>query len=204
MRDRWIVAAAVAACVAGGAWALQPADGQRPQRPGGAMTELGGQMVEQLRGVEGCLGAEAGRIAGNKVFIVAWFENKAAAMRWYDHPMHQRLMKAANMEDDKHEEHAEGKDDDHEEHEEMEGVPDDLPVMAIATMEFGGPPAVEGSQIPFSAISIELYTAVKGGLRINGGFAPDGWYDLIEKRSREVHAEHGDRGQHAAPAGEQR
>ena len=34
--------------------------------------------------------------------------------------------------------------------------------------------------IPFSSISIELYVPIDGGLRINGGFAPEKFAELSQ------------------------
>jgi hypothetical protein len=170
MKRRGWLGAALALSVAAGAYALTqdaPPAG-RPQQ-GGGPADMGRQLVEALRATEGCLGAEAGRIGRDRVFIIAWFENRAAAMNWYEHPTHVRMMEGSKIDD------PEGKPP-------MDGIPDDVPIMAIATMEFAGPPAVEGSQIPFSAISIELYTPLKGGLKINRGMAPDAFYELLETK----------------------
>jgi hypothetical protein len=168
MKRRVWLGAAMALTAAAGAYALTQ-DAPPPQRPGGSAADMGRQLVEALRGTEGCLGAEAGSIGPGRVFIIAWFENRAAAMNWYEHPTHVRMMEASKIDD------PEGKPP-------MDGIPDDVPIMAIATMEFAGPPAVEGATIPFSAISIELYTPLEGGLKLNRGMAPAGFYDRVNKQ----------------------
>lgn len=53
----------------------------------------------------------------------------------------------------------------------MDGVPDNVPVLAIAAMTFGGPP-LEGAKIPFSGISIELYTPLKQSLSVGTPLTP--------------------------------
>ena len=105
--------------------------------------------------------------------IFAWFEDKAAAMRWYDHPTHRRMRGASRLE---------GRDGvggvaevGGVGGEPMAALEDGVPVMAVACIVFDGPAAVPESPIPFSAISIELFTPVPGGLRLNGGFSPDGF-----------------------------
>ena len=77
--------------------ASQPA---RPAEPGGApeeppgLDQMGQQLVAGLRSVEGCLGVDTGNFQSGKNTIVAWFENKAAVERWYNHPTHVRMIGA--------------------------------------------------------------------------------------------------------------
>ena len=40
--------------------------------------------MKGLRETPGCLGVEAARTQTGKNVIFAWFENKAAAMAWYE------------------------------------------------------------------------------------------------------------------------
>ena len=169
MNRRLWLGVALAFSVAAGGFALSQDAPPGQPRPGGGATEIGRQLVDALRETEGWLGAEAGSLGRGRAFIVAWFENRAAAMNWYEHPTHVRMMEGSRIDN------PDGKPP-------MEGIPEDIPIMVIAMIEFGGAPAVEGSQIPFSAISIELYTPLKGGLKINRGMAPDAFYQLMNKR----------------------
>jgi hypothetical protein len=100
------------------------------------------------------------RLSNGQDVIFAFFENKQAALNWYYSPMHKGVMKLLG-------ENADSKEPP------MKDVPDGVPVMAIASITFGGKPAIEGSPIPFSQISIELYTPLSGGLNFGGGFSPD-------------------------------
>ena len=56
----------------------------------------------------------------------------------------------------------------------MARVPDDVPIMAVASLKMGGEKPLPGMRMPVSEISIELYTPLPGGLRYAGGFAPEG------------------------------
>ena len=61
----------------------------QPGNPGDGMGQM---LIAGLKSVEGCLGVDAGEMMSGRRSIFAWFENKAAARRWYDHPVHQRMM----------------------------------------------------------------------------------------------------------------
>lgn len=75
-----------------------PAPPPNPQaNPQAQMLRMGQAMVQQLRQIEGCLAAEAGTFTGNRFVIMAWFENKAAALRCVEHPMHQRLQAGSGL-----------------------------------------------------------------------------------------------------------
>ena len=88
-----------------GAWALwhtiDPDAGRRAlaepapeSRPAGANPLAGfPDLTKGLLETDGCLGVESARTATGKSVIFAWFENKAAAMRWYDSRMHQGAMR---------------------------------------------------------------------------------------------------------------
>jgi len=132
------------------------------------MKQLGLAMVTQLRGVEGCLNAEAATMSGSRFVIFAWFKDKAAATRWYRHPMHAGLQAASGQPQEA-------------DVEPLAGVPEGVPIMAVAAIAFDGPPASPGSKIPFSSIAIELYSPLKQSLYVNKGMAPDGFFDLPNK-----------------------
>lgn len=174
-----------------GAWAVEQAAQVQPKGQAGGggaggggggaagggqamMQQMGTAMVKEIRGVEGCLGAEAGQFSGGRFVIMAWFKDKAAAKRWYYHPMHQRMRAAAGMP---------GEPEGTAKEEPMSEIPDNTPILAIATMTFGGTP-IEGSQIPFSGISIELYGGMHEALSIGKGFAPAGFFAKEEATTK--------------------
>ena len=126
----------------------------------GDMAAMADRLIAALEATPGCLGTDAAEMRSGKFVIFGFFENKAAATEWYNHPMHVGMRRASGITPPAG-------------YEPMADVPDDTPVLALASLAFDGPPAVEGAAIPFSAISIELYAPLDGGLRINGGFAPE-------------------------------
>lgn len=112
-----------------------------------------------LRATEGVLGVEVARTSSGKNVIFAWFEDKAAAKRWYYSDMHRGVMEAfANMAP--------------EAAEPLADVPDGVPVLCIAsvTPATADRPGADGS--PFSQIAIELYTTLPGGIALGGSFSP--------------------------------
>ena len=157
------------------AWAQQgsrasQAHGATPaQNSGQAMPDL----IGALQSVEGCLGVDAGQFRSGKQVIFAWFENKAAAMRWYNHDVHQGAMASFVTVDSGSKP--------------MAGVPDDVPILAIASITYSDKPHFKEINLPISQIAIELYTPLKGGIHLGGTFAPasmkvDGIQDLAPKQ----------------------
>ena len=135
----------------------KPAPTDAPERMNGARGFP--DLASGLREIEGVLGVEVARTSSGKNVIFAWFENKAAAKRWYYSDMHrgvmERFMTMAP-----------------EAMEPMADIPDDVPILCIAsvtpaTKENPGP---EGS--PFSQIAIEMYTTLPGGISLGGSFSP--------------------------------
>lgn len=144
-----ILAVIVGAC---GMAAWQAAD-----QPEDRAQDMGARLIEGLKKTEGCLGVEAGQFRGGKNTIIAWFENKEAVERWYYSPMHQFMMNAMGGAEDR---------------KPLEHVTDPkVPVMVMATITLSDTPVVPGP-VPFSQISIELYTPLPGGAMINGRLAP--------------------------------
>ena len=143
--------------LAAGLGEMQPADAQsRPAAPAGDH-DFGTMLVRGLHETEGCLGVDVADFQSGKNTIVAWFENKEAAIRWYNHPTHQRMMGAVGARGGTPLEHV---------------TDNGTPIMVMASITFGGKPAVEQSPIPFSQISIEMYAPLPGGASINGRLAP--------------------------------
>lgn len=137
--------------------AAQPAS--QPGQPARGAPDLGGMLIKGLLATEGCLGADAAQLQSGKVAIIAWFENVAAAKRWYYSETHARVMNMAGS--------------DPEAREPMQHVKDpDAPVMVIAAITMGGRPVVPGG-MPISQISIEMYTPLPGGASVNGRLAPE-------------------------------
>ena len=147
----------------------QPAT-QRAKAPSAHLQDMGARMIEAIKTTPGCLGVNTGNLSEGREAIFAFFENKEAALRWYNHPMHQQLR--AMM----------GPGVAPEGYVPLKDVPDGVPVLAVAAISYAGEPAMPGSQIPFSSISIELYTPASGGLRINGGFAPEKFAELAQQK----------------------
>ncbi len=155
-------AAGVAAGGLGGAWLATTPSRPQPeihpaQPPRGGTPDLGGMLLAGLRATPGCLGADAAQTASGRSVIIGWFEDKAAAMRWYEHPMHRRMM--AGM-------------DTGREEPPMAHVPEGIPLMVMATITPSDRPRIEGFPAPISQVSIELFTPVPGGAQINGRLSP--------------------------------
>jgi hypothetical protein len=130
--------------------------------PGGGPPDIGRMLIEGLRATEGCLGVEAAAMQFSQMnTIIAWFENKEAAKRWYLSETHTRVMRMVG--------------DDPANHEPMAGVPDDVPIMVMASIQMGTGKAGFGGPVPIDAISIELYTPLPGGAMAGGRLAPKGF-----------------------------
>lgn len=155
------LAAILAAAGVGGALLTAPPVAQAQQNTSGLGAFDGAALMKGLRETPGCLGVEAARTQTGKNVIFAWFENKAAAMAWHNSPVHQGAMKSIFPEYE-------------DAGEPMAGVPDDGPIMAIASFTPGAPPEGSPTGAPIAQISIELYSPIKGGIHIGGTFAPDG------------------------------
>jgi hypothetical protein len=165
-RSRWARPATVSAALvaalgvlslATGFGSVQPVDAQTavPQR---GAPDFAGMLIQGLKETEGCLGVDAANFQSGKNTIVAWFENKDVAVRWYNAPAHQRMMGAVGGGGGTPLEHV---------------TDPDTPIMVMASISFDGPPAIEGGPLPFSQISIEMYAPLPGGASINGRLAPE-------------------------------
>jgi hypothetical protein len=130
--------------------------------------QMGEHLIKGLKETPGCLGVESGQTSSGKAVIFAFFENKKAAMKWYFSPTHRAMIEMLGAS-------YEGK------RTPMKGVPDDVPIMAVASISFAGKPASPKTKLPVSQISIELYSPLSGGLSIGGGFAPDAFRALSPK-----------------------
>lgn len=121
--------------------------------------DIGAMLVGGLKATEGCLGVETAGTAGGKNLIMAWFEDAEAARRWYNSPVHMRMV---GMFGGEPKEKA------------LEHVADDTPVLVIASLTMAeGDARIPGSPMPISQIAIELYTPLPGGAFVNGRLAPE-------------------------------
>ena len=125
------------------------------QKPAGGFPDL----VSGLKATEGCLGVETARTTSGKMVIFAWFENKKAVLNWYNSDVHQRLIT----------QYSSG-------HRRpggpLAGVPDEGPVLAIASLTMPKPPTDGDLRAATTQIAIELYAPLPGGLASGGRFAP--------------------------------
>ncbi len=137
----------------------QPAQADSPTRTNGGAQGFP-DLVAGLKAIDGVLGVEAAQTSSGKNVIFAWFENKAAAKRWYYSDMHRGVMENfAGMAP--------------EAMTPMEGIADDIPILCIAsvTPATKDNPGPDGA--PFAQIAIELYTTLPGGISLGGSFSPD-------------------------------
>lgn len=124
------------------------------KKGGGPFGDLGGA----LQASPGCLGVESARTSSGKQVIFAWFENKKAAMTWYNSDFHQNLMQKFYPNEKSGRKPL------------ADVIDENAPILTIASVTFHEKPA-EG-QSPFKQIAIELYQPLGGGLDFGGKFAP--------------------------------
>lgn len=137
--------------------ALAQPDAPRAQGP-----DFTARLLGALRETEGCLKAEAVQFQDGRLAILAWFQNKDAAVRWYNNGFHQRMVAMTG-----------GKPEDRQP---LEHVKDpNQPLMVIASMVMDPANKRVPGPMPISEISIEIYTPVPGGAMIGGRLAPKGF-----------------------------
>ena len=141
------------------AGALQTDDAAAPPTDRGGGFDFS-MLVHGLRATPGCLGVEVAQFQSGKLSIFAWFEDRAAVMRWYEHPVHQgaksALLPVAPPEG----------------YQPLEHITDETkPIMVVATLTPNQSPS-DGAP-PLQQISIELYQPLPGGLAVGGRLAPD-------------------------------
>ncbi|HYE02667.1 MAG TPA: antibiotic biosynthesis monooxygenase family protein [Phycisphaerales bacterium] len=140
-----------------------PGPRERPpaRPPAGGISMMGDRLVAGLKASPGCLGTELAQTQTGKAVIFAWFQDKAAVRAWYDSPTHKRMMRGMA-----------GAGDGAPGREPLAGVPEQGPVLVIATLTPSETPRIPGVPMPISQISIELYAPLPAGLSINGTFTP--------------------------------
>jgi hypothetical protein len=117
-------------------------------------------LVAAIKATPGCLGVETAQTGSGKSVIFAWFEDKKAALQWYNSDTHRELMKRFFP-------------DAKRTRKPLADVPDDSgPIMAVASVTLTEKPSKE-KPLPYKQIAIELYQPLGGGLAIGGRFAPD-------------------------------
>lgn len=139
----------------------QPPEPAAPPAPAAAQpgAGMGMQLVAGLKATEGCLGATAVQATDGRLAVIAWFENKAGAKRWYESRTHQRLMQGMAAGEPAAEP--------------MAHIADDTPIMVIAAITPAEPGKTYGLGIPVAQISIELFQPLPGGAAVNGRFSPE-------------------------------
>lgn len=137
------------------------ATGARVQPAGGNTSgaDFGTKLVAGLKGTPGCLDAVAARLTTGQLTIMAWFENRDAAMNWYNSPQHRRLIMGSGVTPSD---------------EPMAHIDREAPIMVMATVRLAEDGSTIGRGLPFSEISIELYTPMPGGAMFNGRLTPKG------------------------------
>ncbi len=129
--------------------------------PAGAQALGFPDLVSGIEAIEGVVGVETAQTSSGKQLIFAWFEDKAAALRWYYSEMHRGVQDAFFP--------------DRAPHVPLEHVPDDVgPIMAIASVTMADSAYFAETSLPISQIAIELYTPLPGGLFLGSRFTPDG------------------------------
>src|SRR6185369_2574634 len=107
-------------------------------------------LVGMLKATPGCLGVDAARTSSGKQVIFAWFENKKAVLNWYNSDMHRGVV----------EQFSGGH---HRPGGPLAGVPDEGPVLAVASITMGTPAPDGDVRSAIRQIAIELYSPLPGG-----------------------------------------
>ncbi len=146
-----------------------------PKQSGATKNFMGfPNFIQELRQTEGCLKAIGAKTFDGKDLVIAWFEDKAAAKRWYFGEMHQGMLdRFYPMRDP--------------DREPLYWVPEDTgPIMTVASITRPKEPGK-----PISQLAIELYTPLHGGFAMGSLFGPDEFkevfihYDQYHKEEQE-------------------
>jgi hypothetical protein len=138
--------------------ASSTAAAQDPPRAPSAVAGMP-DLVGALRATSGVLGVETAVTASGKHVIFAWFEDKAAVLRWYYSETHRAVQDLFVPERGPHTPLA-------------HIAADSGPILAVASLTMSASPVVDGVDLPVSQIAIELYQPLPGGLALGGRFAP--------------------------------
>lgn len=128
---------------------------------GACQSKVFPDLVGGLKATPGVLGVQTATTSSGKQVIFAWFENKAAALRWYYSDTHRG---AQNWFFPNRPPHIP-----------LAQVPDDTePIMAIASLTLAESAQFAQTSLPISQIAIELYAPLPGGVFLGSRFAPAG------------------------------
>ena len=134
--------------------------------PDELMGSLGQQLIAGLNSTPGCLGADAASFASGRLVIFGWFTDKEAALAWHASQIHTQVsnrFSGGRM----------------MERPPLEHIPDDVPLMVIASVAME--PPTENSP-PRMMFGIEVYEPLPGGFSFQGGaFSPSEFQNLMEQ-----------------------
>ncbi len=142
------------------------------------------RLVSEMKTVEGNLGVFTARTHDGVELIMAWFEDKPAVLRWFNHDYHRKLLRDAGRDEDgiaaKH-------------------FGDNIgPILVIASVAYrDAPGSLEASMFDDpvgrkpTRFSVEYYTPLAGGAYFNTPFAPPGAAEQVHGL-RDVWEEKGD------------
>ncbi|MEO1044683.1 MAG: hypothetical protein AAFX04_04515 [Pseudomonadota bacterium] len=152
---------------------LSPAAAQAPQaadaedRSGRIerALEASAKIISSMKSVEGVYDVHTARSHDGVELIMAWFENRDAVLRWFNHPYHRKLLRDAGRPED-------GVAAEH--------FGDDVgPILIIASVAYHDQPAsLKGSMFDDpdgrrpTRFSVEYYVPLPGGAYMSETFAP--------------------------------
>lgn len=133
--------------------------------------EFMGKLIGHLARSPGCLGVDSGQFRSGKGVIFAWFCDRDAAKEFYYSDIHQDAIARSG--------YAEGTG------KPMAGIKNsDGPIMIVASAKQGPPDPAKPEAGPTMELSIEMYSALPGGVRFGGGgFAPAEFAALANKHN---------------------
>lgn len=148
--------------------AAQPSMAQQGDAPEDRIEQAhaaSARLIGEIRSVDGCLGAHSARTHDGVELIMAWFEDRAAVLRWFEHPYHRKLLRDAGRPED---------------HVAAEYFGDDVrPILVIASVAYDDPPGAVGASMfddPAAGrptrFAVEYYTPLPGGAYMIEPFAP--------------------------------
>lgn len=150
-----LMALGVSCAVLAATGSIVPKTDAQPER--GAQPDVGRMLIEGLKATPGCIGVETAQSESGKACILAWFQDKASVVAWYNSPLHRRMMSGMGGGS----------------HPPLEHVPDDTKsILVVASITPSDQPEIPGFPGPISQISIELFAALPGGAHVNGRLAP--------------------------------
>lgn len=131
-------------------------------------------LIEAIESVEGNLGVKTARSHDGNELILAWFEDREAVLRWFNHSYHRKLLRdAGRPEDGVAAEHFGNKVG---------------PILVLASVAYNAQPvSLDGSMFddPFgrrpARFAIEYYIPLPGGAYMESPFAPGKAASRVEK-----------------------